>query len=302
MVYHPINKKSKGVIDFLPTAHLDKYGGGSDVFYAIEGMLVYFGYTVIMADLIGSGTTKDLPIPFLMAENTGRVAYDMRRAAAQYLWDEFRYQLPTETTIMGYSLGGSAALAAQKYYETHHSHTVMVKEVHSSSGTNDLPSAFAAFTQTGISDYPAIPNTIYAFDRYYDLNIDYTQIFKGALLDHYDDWLSGAYSADDLREIMGTHLRTYMHDDFFKPFDQQNQEFKKLHPLLKENSLSEGWRPKAPIYMTHCFSDSYVPIESARETVKKLRRAGANISFMTYPGTHLTVGYLFFLRAALKYM
>jgi len=40
LVFHPINRKSRGVIDFLPTAHMDSEGGGTDELYAIEGILM----------------------------------------------------------------------------------------------------------------------------------------------------------------------------------------------------------------------------------------------------------------------
>ncbi|MCL2502521.1 MAG: alpha/beta hydrolase [Bacteroidales bacterium] len=114
LVYHPVNKKSKGVVDFLPMAHLNRDGGTSEDLFVAEGMLALLGYTVIVPDLLGSGASKEMMVPFLMTDNTGRVACDMHRAAAQYLWDEFRYALPAQTTILGYSLGGSAALATQK--------------------------------------------------------------------------------------------------------------------------------------------------------------------------------------------
>ncbi|MCL2727251.1 MAG: hypothetical protein FWD56_02570 [Bacteroidales bacterium] len=306
LVFHPLNKKSKGVIDFLPTAHMDSEGGGTDELYAIEGILILLGYTVIIPDLLGSGISKDMQIPFLMAENTGRVAYDMRRAAAQYLWDEFRYVFPYETTIMGYSLGGSAALATQKYYESRHANTVKIKEVHASSGAYDLVAAFEAFAKSGYSDYPAIPNIILAFKRYYfddrGLEFDISQIFKGDLLANYQDWYGGQYTSPEIMEKLGTNLRAYLHEDFFKPFDQQNETIKSLHPYLKENSVSEGWRPKAPIYMSHAKVDTYVPIECAEVAVKNLRRAGANISFISYPGDHLTVGALWFVRSLIRFL
>ena len=304
LVYHPINKKSRGVIDFLPTAHLEKTGGGTDEIYAIEGVLILLGYTIIMPDLLGSGKSKDIPIPFLMVENTGRVTYDMRRAAARYLWDQFEYVIPSETIIMGYSLGGSAALATQKYYETNYAHTVKVKEVYASSGTYDLPAAFEAFAQTGVSEYAAIPNVIVAFNHYYDLRLDLSQIFKDVLLDPTirNNFLYGEYNSSAQGRILGHDLHLYMHDDFFKPLEEQNEELQKLYPYLVKNSTTEGWRPQAPIYMTHATPDTYVPVECAEAAVKKLRRAGANISFMTYPGDHLTVGYLFFLRSIFHFL
>ncbi|MCL2502664.1 MAG: alpha/beta hydrolase [Bacteroidales bacterium] len=304
LVYHPINKKSKGVIDFLPMAHLNRDGGTSEELYAAEGMLALLGYTVIVPDLIGSGASKDKIVPFLMVENTGRVAYDMRRAAAQYLWDEFRYELPQKTTILGYSLGGSAALAAQKYYEAHHPHSVKVKEVHAGGGAYDLSAAFAAYAQAGVSEYPAIPHTILAFDHYYKLDLDFSYIFSGDLLenDNYRTWLHGEYDAAILKDLLGYNLHSYMHEDFFKPMDQQNDMLKKLHPLLPLNSVSEGWRPKAPIYLYHSKSDVIVPFANAEVALRKLRRVGANISLVSYPGDHYTVGYLYFIRSILRFL
>ena len=301
LVYHPISKKSKGVIDFMPTAHIHSDGGGTDEVYIVEGLLITLGYTVIVPDLIGSGVSKDMPIPFLMAENTGRVSYDMRRAAAQYLWDEFRYVLPVETKVLGYSLGGSAALSTQKYYETHHSDKIKITEVYTGGGAYDLPSAFDAFAHSAYTVYPAVPSVIIAFNHYYNLNLDFSKIFKGELLNHYLEWYNGDYNYSAIMDWIGTDMHAYMHEDFFKPFDQQNEEFKKLYPHLIENSLSEGWRPKAPIYLIHAIDDSHVPLQNAEATVKKLRKAGANISFIAYPGDHLTVANFYFLRTLLKF-
>ena len=301
LVFHPLNKKSKGFIDFMPSAHIDNDGGGTDEMYAVEALLILFGYTIIMPDMIGSGISKDLVIPFLMVENSGRVAWDMRRAAAQYLWDEFRYSMPTETMIMGYSLGGNLALAAQKYYETNHANAVKVTEVHAGGGVYDLSAAFSAFARKGTTLYPAIPKAILAFDHYYeDLNLDFSQVFCGDLLASYDDWFSGRYKAAQLMHWLSTDLHAYMHPDFFVPFDQQNAEFKKLQDLLKENSVSEGWKPKAPIYLTHSNADGLAPLENAEAAVRTLRRAGANVAFSTYPGDHENAGIVFFLKNILR--
>ncbi|MCL2727255.1 MAG: hypothetical protein FWD56_02590 [Bacteroidales bacterium] len=298
LVYHPLNKKSKGVIDMLPIARLDITAPSED-FFAAEGLSALVGYTLIIPDLLGFGKSDWIKPPFLLAENTGRVAFDMRRAAAQYLWDRFRYQLPAETTITGYSLGGSAALATQKYYETYHSNTVKVKEVYAGGGAYDLTAAFNAFAKTRFSDFAAIPHTIFAFDHYYDLDLDLTQIFKADPPLDRDSWYNGVYSTDKIEKI-GTDIAGYMHEDFFKPFELQNGEFKKLHPFLVLNSVSEGWRPKAPIYLYHATTDTYVPRECAEAAITKLRKAGANISLISYPGDHFTVGYYFMYRLLIQ--
>ena len=304
LVFHPLNRKSRGVIDFMPTAHMDADGGGTDEILAIEGIMVLFGYTILVPDLVGSGISKDLPLPLLISENTGRVSYDMHCAAARYLWDEFRYQMPTETTIMGYSIGGSGALATQKYFEAYHSNTVKVKEVHAGGGAYDLPVAFEAFVRDGIANYPVIPLIILSFKHYYfdyfGRDFDLSNVFKGDLLTHCEEWYSGKYTSSQIKNFIGADLHAYMHDDFFKPFAQQNPTLQSLYPYLIENSVSEGWKPKAPIYMTHCTSDETVPIECSEAAVKKLRRAGANVSYNTYPGNHISVGAVWFIKRFLS--
>ncbi|MCL2727253.1 MAG: alpha/beta fold hydrolase [Bacteroidales bacterium] len=306
LVYHPINRKSKGVINFSPPAHMDNESGSTDNLYNAGGILVMLGYTVIIPDLIGLGVSKHMQIPFLIAENTGRVVYDMHRATAQYLWDQFRFVFPSQVILMGYSLGGYVALSAQKYFETYHSNNIKVKEVLASSGPFDLTAAFEAFAKTGFSEYPAIPNIILAFKRYYfddrGLPLDLEQVFKGELLNNYARWYDGSYKSDVIMEMLGANLHAYMHQDFFKPLAQHNEALKSLHPYLKENSLTEGWRPKAPIYMTHAKADTHVPVECSEAAVKKLRQAGAKISYVGYPGDHYTVGYVYFLRTFLRFL
>ena len=302
LVFHPLNKKSKGVVVSLPTARIGSVGPSDEIF-AIEGVMVYRGYTVIMPDLLGFGVSKgSTKAPFLMTHNTGKVTYDMHRAAAQYLWDTFAYSIPSKTTIVGYSLGGSAALSVQKYYETYQSHSIKVKEVHAGGGAYDLPTAFSVFSQTRYSEYPSIPKTILTFDHFYHLNIDFEKVFVGELLNNYQDWYSGIYSIAELMERLGSNIESYMHPDFFKPMGQQNEEFEKLYPYLVENSVSMGWSPKAPVYLIHAKNDTYVPVECAQVAVRNFRRSGSNVSFTIYPSNHLLIGLFYFFETLLRYL
>ncbi|HQI31069.1 MAG TPA: hypothetical protein PLG35_09105, partial [Bacteroidales bacterium] len=74
IIMRPINRKPRGVLHFLPSANIDKFGSGSDALILFEGVLSFLGYIVIIPDLLGNGITKDtVEYPFLMAENTGQV-------------------------------------------------------------------------------------------------------------------------------------------------------------------------------------------------------------------------------------
>ena len=102
IIMRPINRKPRGVLHFLPSANIDKFGSGGDALLIFEGVLSFFGYTVIIADLLGNGVTKDsVEYPFLMAENTGRVAYDMHRAAIEYFPKILGYPLQRHISIGG---------------------------------------------------------------------------------------------------------------------------------------------------------------------------------------------------------
>jgi dipeptidyl aminopeptidase/acylaminoacyl peptidase len=111
----------------------------------------------------------------------------------------------------------------------------------------------------------------------------------------FEDWYEGEY------DNLDNDISTYMHPDFFLPLDLQNDEFKKLQPYLIANSVSDGWRPKAPIYLCHAKVDTHVPYENAEATVSKFRKAGANVSFVTYAGNHLSVGVTFVLRLLIQF-
>jgi len=299
MVYHPLNRPSKGVIEFMPLAVLNKDGGPSDKFYASEGMPAYLGYTVLVPDLLGFGVSKDVEYPYLMAENTGRVAYDLRRAAAEYLWQEFQYKLPSETILAGYSLGGFASIAAQKYYETHHANTVKIKKVYSGGAVYDFPIVLNTLAKTGISHHPSIPYVMKAYNHYYNLDLDFTKIFIGDLLTNYTSWLDWVFTSDELREKLPPNIATYMHPDFFKPLNEQNAEFKKLHDPLRQNTLIYGWTPKAPIYFTSAYYDEYLGTDSIKEAVKVFRQAGTSVSIQYVNGGHVDVGMYFILNMLL---
>jgi hypothetical protein len=300
MIYHPINQPSKGVMEFMPIAVLNKDGGPSDKFYVAEGLPSYLGHTVLVPDLLGFGISKDaVEYPYLMAENTGRVAYDLRRAAAEYLWQTFQYKLPSETIIAGYSLGGFASIAAQKYYETHHASEVKIKKVFSGGGIYDLNIVLNTLAKTKMTDHPSIPYAIMSYSHYYDLDVDFSQIFAGELLTHWEDWLNWELTTDELREKIPQNIAAYMHLDFFKPFDEQNNEFKKLHPHFTQNTLIYGWKPKAPIDFTSAYYDSYLGTDSITEAVKVFRQAGSSVSLQFVTGNHVDVGMYFVLKVLL---
>ncbi|MCZ2417853.1 MAG: alpha/beta hydrolase [Burkholderiales bacterium] len=295
IIMRPINRKPRGVLHFLPSANIDKFGSGSDALILFEGVLSFLGYIVIIPDLLGNGITKDtVEYPFLMAENTGQVAYDMHRAAIEYYQEVLGHPLPKHISIGGYSMGGSGALALVRHIERENPSDIIVDRAIIGGGLYDLNVAFEEFAKTGFAQYPAAPGVFKAYDKWYNLNLDYSRVFTGPLLENMDSWLDRTHYRDQLTEWIGQDLHKYMHPDFFTP--ERNSEIKKLWDKFRENSLADGWTPKTHILIAHASDDLSVPTRVATYTVEQFRKRGARIRSRYGKGGHYEFGKWFFLR------
>jgi pimeloyl-ACP methyl ester carboxylesterase len=298
IIMRPNNRRSLGVLHFLPSANIDKFGSGSDALLIFEGVLSFFGYTVIIPDLLGNGVTKDTQeYPFLMMENTGRVAYDMHRAAMEYFPAVLGFPLQKHISIGGYSMGGSSALALVRHIEQENPSDIIVDKALIGGGIYDLSVAFEEFERTGYAEYPAAPGVFKAYDYWYGLNLDYTQIFNGPLLENMDFWLNRTHSRDQLVAWIGRDLHGYMHPDFFKP--EKNEQIQKLLDKFKENSLVDNWTPKTDIRFAHSSDDLSVPTRVASYTYEEFRKRGARVRLRYGKGGHYEFGKWFFLRMAM---
>lgn len=301
IIIQPINRKPRGVLHFLPSANIDKLGSGSDALLIFEGLLAFFGYTVIIADLLGNGITKDTKeYPFLLRDNTGRVAYDMHRAAMEYFPQVLGYPLQKHITIGGYSLGGSSALALVRHIERVNPDDIIIDRAIVGGGIYDIKVALSEFIRTGIASYPAAPSIMKSFDYWYNLNLDYTKIFIDPLLSHMDTWLDRTHNRFELTEWIGQDVHKYLQPDFFKP--ELNSEFKKLWSKLDENSLICDWTPKTKLRMSHACDDLTVPKKVAEYTYRELKKRGANVRMHYGKGDHYEFGKWYFIRMIIYLM
>ncbi len=301
IVIQPLNRTPRGVLHFLPSANIDKFGSGSDALLIFEGILAFFGYTVIIADLLGNGVTKDTKeYPFLLQENTGRVAYDMHRAAMEYFPQVLGHPLQKHITIGGYSMGGSAALALVRHIERENPDDIIIDRAIIGGGVYDLEVAMSEFIKTGFAQYPAAPCIIKAYDYWYDLKLDYSKIFIEPLLSHMDTWLDRTHDRFQLTEWIGQDVHGYLHPDFFKP--EKNAEFNKLWDKLPENSLVTGWTPKTRLRMSHANDDQSVPTQVAVYTYKGFKQRGARVKMHYGKGGHYEFGKWYFIRMIIYLM
>jgi hypothetical protein len=78
---------------------------------------------------------------------------------------------------------------------------------------------------------------------------------------------------------------------------EKNPKFDDLYTAISVNDLTEGWKPKYPIYLFHSWADEVVPIGNAESAYQKMRTdANPNIIKYTYlsKGSHVDNGSSFY--------
>ena len=99
----------------------EQNGGSSEDIPVLEALPVLAGCGHHLPDMIGYGkygNTKEMYHPFMMIDNLGKTAWDMRQAAIEFLpgW----VTGPKTGYLPAHSAGGGVGLAVARYYQEHH--------------------------------------------------------------------------------------------------------------------------------------------------------------------------------------
>lgn len=286
-VYYPHGCKPRGVVEVGPVCYVQNTCGASERLPAVEAIQSIFGYITLMPDFLGYGVAKDLYHPFFDPHNNGRVAYDMRQASREFL-RTLDFELPRETVVAGYSLGGSLALSMARYYQLY-GQDVEVTKIAVGCGCYEPEIAFDVFSQTAYSEYALAPSVIYSIARYYLPDLNFEHVFTGALLEHYTEWLdrSDAHPSAFLNEHLTYDMHQYMHPDFFT--EAKNETINRLYEVLRRYTHVDGWTPEGEVYLFHATDDALVPFDCGQYAYDQFKERGATVYLHKGPGGH--VGY-----------
>lgn len=296
IIVQPLGVASRGVVHVPPTTPLSSLEGGSDLLIITEGVFALLGFTVIVPDLIGSGISAYLPQPFLFMNNTGRVCYDMHMAAMEYYDKYTQERLPSHMSIVGYSGGATGAVALLHYIDGLPSSPVTVTNLFAGGGVYDMLSTFQVLKERRYAEYPLTPLLIKSLDYWHALELDYSKVFTGPLLENMDDWLDGTRNARQMKELIDPRLDTYMHPDFFTP--EKNPEILKIENALSLHTLLRNWKTKTRIFLGHATDDLSVPF-SETQALYHMLKSRSNVSMTSGTGGHYGYGIKFFISAHL---
>lgn len=286
IVIYPKDIQIKGVIVGMHYTITADIQSPSTSMFDVLALISTLGYAVIVPDYIGFGITKDIIHPYLHVENTARVSIDMFRASREYLKSINKNIDKDSVYVVGYSQGGAAAAAFQKVVERD-CKDIKIKKVISGGGPLDINATFEHFLENDDLEYPcSIPFICLGLDYAEKLNINYSNVFSGALLENYKKWfISKLYKPDEINDFIGSfHLVDFMHPDIFKDVNQWNEDLKKIYNAAKNNSMIEGWTPKAELILVHGTNDHYVPMVNSQNAYNSFKAKGANVSLILVDG------------------
>ena len=286
VVYYPQRSQPRGVFEVMPI-NKSKRDCASKNPATVEAIMGCMGYVCIVPDLIGCGASEDWPICYMQHENAAVVAADLRRAAAELINNTYGRQLPKNSFVGGYSLGGSIAWALARHYALHPELGVTVDEIWCGGGAYDPSIAIDAFLTTRYSDYPLMPNIIYSMNYYDHLELDFAQVFRGDLLEHYQEWCSGDVPMSELTELLGSDMEAYLRFDLFTP---ENAGFQRLREVAKAKAVPGDWKPGARVHLLHSSEDTYVPRACSDQLYAYLQSVGADVDYTLLEGDHISGG------------
>ena len=246
--------------------------------FPIEGMFASRGLAVIVPDYLGFGVTSDKIHPYLNSYLTARNVVDMYFAALPFLEHLNIKPKNDDIFIYGYSQGGAVALAVQRYFELLHP-DVKIRLVIAGGGPYDIPANYDKMIETDNTEYPCvIPMVIQGLADSNGLDIDYAEYFSPLMMQNLDEWInSKKYTVDEISAKAGSRKVSILLTE--KAMNKVTDKMSELYLAMYENSMTNDFYPKAPIYMFHSMEDDVVPFVNATIMSYYLSAQGANAEY-----------------------
>jgi len=231
------------------------------------------GYCAIMPEYTGFCSTADRQHPFIYCPELCKCIIDALWAGREFLKSK-GCTVNNDLYLCGWSQGGSAALATEKYLERDFPDKVNVKAVSTLAGPFNMVHfinsvfcnpdkyfmAIALYSWAGYAMNYFAPTMRRPGDQIYNYPI-YDQV--------------GAFIED------GSTPNELFRNYFIKGVTEKTDTV--FCKVLEENSFHTGWKPKAPIFLHHGTDDMIVPCFNSVDAYEGLKDSG-KIELNLYEG------------------
>lgn len=255
VVYHHGTRVQKG---------REKKLGGED--YLCLGLAVD-GYLVLQPDYIGLGYGDKFHL-YQQYKSLGQASVDMIYAVRE-LNDSLHVKLNQQLFLTGYSEGGYAAVAANKYIQESYP-DIKVTATAGNSGAYDMAGVQSEVMFKKYSNPHYLPYILRGFNEIYHIVPDINSIYKSPYDTLIPRMFDGTHRHGDIDKALPEVPKDMVRDTFVNLF--LNDPNFPMHKALADNSLC-NWKPENPIQLCYCNNDEQVNYRNsivARDGMKKL--------------------------------
>ncbi|MBO6082932.1 MAG: hypothetical protein J6P46_07940 [Bacteroidales bacterium] len=255
-----------------------------------EGAFAWKNFAVIMPDYYGFGASAARPQGYLDAENTAHNSIDAYLAAVQLLEDR-AVTIPAKLYSFGYSQGGFNSMANLKYVSQHPELSVHFDKVMCGGSPFDVELTWKEYIDGNFNNSLAfVPMTLVSINETKQLNISYSNLFKGSLLTNYEDWiLSKQYTTTEISNFISpdsSHpavIADILHSDLI---NKRGDAYNAIISIARSYSLTSGWTPPSgtDLLLFHSTNDDTVPFSNLSAMTSFLDSKG--VSYNKFDGEY----------------
>jgi pimeloyl-ACP methyl ester carboxylesterase len=236
------------------------------------------GYLTVIPDYLGLGVSESIH-PYIHAELTANAVIDMLRAARNYC-DEGNIALNDELLLTGYSEGGYATLATQKYLESYYSDEFTITGAAPMAGPYNMEwTTDYMLRQERFNNPYYFGYILVAYNDIYGWN-NLTGVFKSPYAERINALFDGTHGGKYINSQLTYSVADLFKADFLSSYMGDGQS--DIKAAMRENSLLD-FKPQAPILLIHSSADQDVPYENSVQAKEYFQSQGADVEFITIP-------------------
>jgi len=234
------------------------------------------GYVYTEPDYLGLGEESEQFHPYCLDIPSANVVIDIIRAARNFSNELETVQLNNQVSLIGYSEGGYATLAAQKMMEQDYPEEFEITVSFPMAGPYDMSGTMVDVMLDSSEPYGKpyyLPYVLLAYIEYYGLG-ELDEFFLPEYAELLPVWFDGYNSDSYIDEQLPNPPIQILLPELVEDFGTQSDHF--LRAYLSDNDLI-NWAPQSLTYLFHALEDELIPYENAQIAYNSFIDNGSSI-------------------------
>jgi len=286
----PHSKRLRGTVSYQHGTSTERSNVPSAP--SLEGRLIAAvfaggGYVLVAPDYIGLGRSKAFH-PYLHVDSTVNAAWHLLLAAREFC-ERRGIVLPSAVNLLGFSQGGHATAALQRYIEALDDPPLTIRAVATAASPYDLAGiSFPVALAGGAKSHAVyLADMVYAYSRVYGQPV--ASVLRSPYADRVPRLFDGRRGNDEIKEGLPQRPRDLFSPEFLAAYDAGDSNW--LIEALAANEVFD-WAPRAPLRLYYGDADVDVAPRESTQAARHMAELGGRataISVGDYDHEHSAI-------------